>query len=127
MTIWSRMMRVNPTTPASTISPATTTSAINFADVPPSQPRRVSTLEVASTASAVSTVSQPTVSSQDSTEGSRLPLIPKIARLSTMVGADPRLPASEITPQSTNDSTIPTQPTSTDCQKEMPKPSRNEP
>jgi len=127
MIICSRMIRVNPMMPASTIRPATTTSAISLVEVPPCQPSRVSTLDVASTASAVSTVSQPTVSSQDSTEGSRLPLIPKIARLSTMVGAEPRLPASEITPQSRNDSTIPTQPTSTACQNEMPKPSRNEP
>src|SRR5882757_11484607 len=127
MTICSRMIRVKPTTPASTISPATTTSAMSLAEVPPCQPRRVSTLEVASTASAVSTVSQPTVSSQDSTEGNRLPEIPKIALDSTMVGAEPRLPASEMIPHSRNDSTIPTQPTNTACQNEMPKPSRNEP
>src|SRR6476620_3542546 len=81
----------------------------------------------ASVAGETSAVSQPTVSTQDSTEGTRLPLTPKAARLSTRVGAEPRLPAMAIRPQSRNETTIPTTPATTACQKEMPKPSRNEP
>ncbi len=84
-------------------------------------------MAVASTASDARTVSQPRVSSQDSAEGSRLPFTPNAARLSTMVGADPRLPASETTPQSRNETAMPTRPTATACAKEIPKPSRKAP
>src|SRR6185437_13276324 len=49
------------------------------------------------------------------------------ARLSTIVGAEPRLPATAMNPQARNDSTIPTTPTMAACQNEMPKPSTNEP
>src|SRR6185437_13276325 len=59
--------------------------------------------------------------------GSVLPLTANAARLSTIVGAEPRLPATAMTPQARNDSTIPTTPTMTACQNEMPKPSTNEP
>jgi hypothetical protein len=48
---------------------------------------------------------------------------PKAARLSTRVGADPRLPAMATKPQSRKLTTIPTTPATTACQKEMPKPS----
>ena len=75
----------------------------------------------------VRTVSQPTVSSQESTAGSRLPRTPNAARLSTIVGAEPRLPASATKPQSRNETTMPTTPAIVACQNEMPKPSANEP
>ena len=95
--------------------------------VPPLQPSWVNTVDVASVASETSTVSQPTVRIQDSTEGTRLPLTPNAARLSTSVGADPRLPAMATSPQSRNETTMPTIPATTACQNEMPKPKRNEP
>ena len=44
-----------------------------------------------------------------------------------MVGAEPRLPAIAMTPQSRNETTMPTTATSAACQNEMPKPSMNEP
>ena len=75
--------------------------------VPPPQPSRSNTVAVASVARIVSTVSQPTVSNQDTSDGSLLPRTPNAARLSTIVGAEPRLPASAISPQSRNENTIP--------------------
>ena len=95
--------------------------------VPLLQPSWSKTCAVASVASETSAVSQPTVSTQESTEGTRLPLTPNAARLSTSVGAEPRLPAMAIRPQSRKETTIPTTPATTACQNEMPKPSRNEP
>jgi hypothetical protein len=74
-----------------------------------------------------STVSQPTVSSQEITAGSLLPRTPNAARLSTMVGAEPRLPATAMKPHRRNETTIPTIPTHSACQNEIPNPSTNEP
>ena len=51
----------------------------------------------------VRTVSQPRVSSQEITAGSRLPRTPNAARDSTIVGAEPRLPASATNPHSRNE------------------------
>ena len=72
-------------------------------------------------------VSQPTVSSQEMTVGSLLPRTPNAARLSTIVGADPRLPAIAMNPHSRNEMTIPATPTTTACQNEIPNASRNAP
>ena len=127
MTVCNRMIRSKPTTPATTISPAMITSATSLVTVPPAKPSSVSTVDVASTAREASTVSQPSVSSHDKADGSRLPLTPNAARLSTMVGAEPRLPASETMPQSVNDTTMPITPTVTAWAKEMPKSSRKAP
>src|SRR5215217_6518130 len=127
MTVCIRMIRSKPSTPPITTSAATTSSATTLVAVPPLQPSWVKTVDVARVASETSTVSQPTVSTQDSTAGTRLPLTPNAARLSTNVGAEPRLPAIAIRPQSRNDTTIPTTPETTACQKEMPKPKRKEP
>ncbi len=77
--------------------------------------------------SETSTVSQPTSSTQDRKAGRALPVTPKAARLSTIVGAEPRLPASATTPQSAKDSTMPTTAAIVACQKETPKPTMNEP
>src|SRR3954451_4097383 len=122
-----RMMTSKPRMPPPTTRAATTSRATSFVAVPPLQPSWSNTCAVAKVASETSAVSQPTVSTQDSTEGTRLPLTPNAARLSTSVGAEPRLPAIAMRPQSRNDTTMPTTPAMTACQKEMPKPSRNEP
>ena len=70
-------------------------------------------------------VSQPIEVSQEMTPGSFCPLTPKAARDSTMVGAEPRLPAMAMMPHRANETTTPTTVTTTACQKEMPKPSTN--
>ncbi len=114
-------------TPPATISRVTTTRAMTLVEVPPPQPSRSKTVAVARVASAVSTVSQPTVSAHEIADGRRLPRTPKAARLRTMVGADPRLPARATNPHSRNESRIPTTPAASACQKEMPKPSTKEP
>src|ERR1700735_1728995 len=114
-----RMIRSKPITPPKMVSATTMISAITFVPVPPPTPSRWKTAAVASVASRTSTLSQPTVSSQEITVGSLLPLTPNAARLSTIVGADPRLPATAINPQARNDRTIPTTPTTIACQDEM--------
>ena len=105
----------------------TTSSATILIPSPPPQPSSLNTVAVASVASTTSTVSQPTVSSHESADGSRFPRTPNAARESTIVGADPRLPASAITPHSANETTIPTTPASTACQNEIPNPRMNAP
>src|SRR5579863_3470080 len=122
-----RMIRSKPITPPITVSALTTISAITLTPVPPPQPSRSNTVAVASVARMISTVSQPTVSSQEMSEGSLLPRTPNAARPSTMVGAEPRLPATAMNPQSRNETTMPTTPTITDCQNEMPNPSTKAP
>ena len=127
MTTCIRMMTSKPSTPPAMVSAATTTSAMILVGVPPPQPSRSNTVAVASVASTVSTVSQPTVSTQETSAGNRFPRTPKAARLSTRVGAEPRLPATAMKPHSRNETTMPTRPAITACQNEMPKPSTNEP
>jgi hypothetical protein len=127
MIVCSRMMVSKPSTPAPITSVATTTSAISWTGAPPPQPIRSNTVAVASVARMVSAVSQPTVSSHEITAGTRLPRTPNAARLSTMVGAEPRLPASATKPHSRNENTIPTTPTTSACANEMPKASVNAP
>jgi hypothetical protein len=122
ITACSRMMKSKPITPPTIVTPATTTMASTLVPVPPPQPSRSSTVAVARVARMTSTVSQPTVSSQDSAAGSRLPRTPNAARLSAMVGADPRLPASATSPQSRNETTMPMTPAIAPCQKDTPKP-----
>ena len=102
-------------------------SAERNVGVPPPQPRRSNTVAVASVANAVSTVSQPTVSSHEIADGSRLPRTPKAARESSIVGADPRLPAMAMNPHSRNEKRMPATPATSACQNEMPKPRVNEP
>src|ERR1017187_2758815 len=122
-----RMIRSKPITPPATVSALTTTSAMTLVAAPPPHPRRSNTVAVARVARMISTVSQPTVSSQEIAAGSFLPRTPKAARLSTMVGADPRLPATAMNPQSRKETMMPTSPAPIACQNEMPKPSSNEP
>ncbi len=78
---------------------------------------------MASVASTVSTISQPTFSIHDTSAGSLLPCTPNAARDSTSVGADPRLPATAMNPTSRNETTMPITPATQACQNEMPKPS----
>jgi hypothetical protein len=52
---------------------------------------------------------------------------PNAARESTMVGADPRLPASETKPTSRKPRMMPATPAIVACQKLTPKPRKNEP
>ncbi len=125
--VCSRMIRSKPITPPKMVSATTMISATTLVPVPPPQPSRPNTVAVASVARMTSTVSQPTVSTQEIAAGSLLPLKPKAARLSTIVGAEPRLPATAMNPQARNDSTIPTTPTITACQNEMPNASTNAP
>ncbi len=44
-----------------------------------------------------------------------------------MVGAEPRLPATAMNPQSRNETMMPISPSATACQNETPKPSTNAP
>ena len=127
MTVCIRMMTSNPRTPPAMVSAATTMSAMTFVPVPPPQPSRSRMVAVASVARIVSTVSQPTVSTHEISEGNLLPRTPNAARLSTIVGAEPRLPATAMKPQSRNETTMPIRPAASACQNEMPKPSANAP
>jgi hypothetical protein len=56
-----------------------------------------------------------------------LPLTPKEARASTMVGAFERLPASELTPTRRNDAMVPMIAAKVACLNEIPKPRKKEP
>src|SRR6266571_5700860 len=122
-----RMIRSKPITPPRMVRATTMISATTLVPSPPPQPSRANTVAVASVARMISTVSQPTVSSQEITAGSLLPRTPNAARLSTMVGADPRLPATAMNPHSRNEMMIPATPTTTACQNEIPNASRNAP
>lgn len=84
-------------------------------------------LDMASTAVVVNEISQPSVAIQLSAAGTLAPSTPKVARVSTMVGALPRLPAMETTPTSRNDMTTPMTIMAVACQNEMPKPSAHAP
>jgi len=127
ITVCMRMIRSNPMTPPAMISRATTISATTLVTSPPPQPSRAKTVAVARVARAVSTVSQPTVRIHERTEATRLPRTPSAARLSTMVGAEPRLPARETKPHSRNDTMMPITLAMVAWPKEMPKPSTQEP
>ena len=109
------------------VSATTTISAMTFVTLPPPQPSRSNTVAVARVARMTRMVSQPTVSTQEITDGSLLPLTPNAARPSTMVGAEPRLPATAMNPHSRKDTMMPIRLTTTACQNEIPKPSTNAP
>ncbi len=123
----SRMIRLKPITPLTTVSAITTTSVITLTGVPAGQPSWWNTVGTASVARTTSTVSQPTFTIQEITAGSALPRTPNAARDSTIVGADPRLPAIAMSPQARNDNTIPMIETISACQNEIPNPSTNDP
>lgn len=108
---------------AATIAVATTLSHT----LSPSPPSCVMTVAVASTARIARNVSHPIEVSHETMPGTFWPCTPNAARESTMVGAEPRLPAMAMSPQSRNDTTMPMTETMVACQNEMPKPSTNDP
>ena len=57
----------------------------------------------------------------------RLPFTPNVARDKTIVGAFDFLPASELIPTKRNERTVPKKAAIVACQKEIPKPKKNEP
>ena len=84
-------------------------------------------LDNANTAVVVSEISQPNVAIQLRAAGTLAPSTPNVARVSTMVGALPRLPAMEMMPTSRNEMTTPIMVMAVACQNEMPKPSAHAP
>ena len=124
---WIFMIASKPRIPAATITQATTTNAITFVASPDAQPRRSKTVAVASVESVTRTVSQPTRSRYDTRPGRPLPTRPNAARLSTSVGAEPRLPAIETSPTRKKLTTTPTTVATSACVRPMPKPSTNAP
>src|SRR5258708_1209707 len=127
ITVCIRMIRSKPITPPKMASATTTITAMIFVPVPPPQPRCAKTGAIASVARIISTVSQPTVRSHETTVGSLLPRTPNGALLSTIVGADPRLPAIATNPHSRKEMMIPATLTHSACQNEIPNPSTNDP
>jgi hypothetical protein len=73
------------------------------------------------------TVSQPTKIRYERAPGKRFPFTPKVARDKTIVGAFDFLPASELTPTSKNERTVPRSAASVACQNEIPKPRKKDP
>jgi len=98
-----------------------------FVPVSPGQPRCAKAVAIASVARIMRVVSQPTLSSHEITVGSLLPRTPNAALLTTVVGADPRLPAMAMNPHSRNEIIIPATLTQSACQNEIPKPRVNDP
>ena len=88
---------------------------------------RINIVPVASVASETKTVSHPTKTRYERKPGTIFPLIPKIARDCTIVGAFDLLPASELKPTNVNERTVPIIAAQVACQKEMPKPRKKEP
>src|SRR5271154_5807688 len=122
MTACIRMIRSKPMTPPTMINAAMMIIDTILTPSPPPQCSAVKTVDVASTAMTVRTVSQPTQSSHEMNDGRRLPRTPYAARLSTIVGAEPRLPAVAMMPQRTKLTMMPISATISACQNEMPKP-----
>ncbi len=85
------------------------------------------TVAVAWTAMIARKVSQPTVRIHEIAAEMRLPLKPKAARDSTSVGAEPRLPAIAMSPQTRKDRATPTTDTMTAWVRDRPKPRTHEP
>src|SRR3984957_19140715 len=123
MIVCSRMIVSNPSAALPTISTVMTRKAMTLVTSPELQPSRLNTVAVASVASTVSTISQPTLRIHETAAGSLLPCTPNAARDSTSVGADPRLPATAMNPTSRNETTMPMNPATQACQNEIPKPS----
>jgi hypothetical protein len=108
-----------------TIIAATTMAAMTLVAVPPPHPSRSKIVAVASTAMIDKKVSQPIETSHEMTPGTFCPVTPKAARDKIIVGAEPRLPAIAMIPQSTKETTTPSEGDEDACQKEMPKPRTN--
>src|SRR5660398_71866 len=93
--------------------------------VPPPQPSWSKTVAVARVAMMARKVSHPIETNHETYPGTRWPVTPKAARESTMVGAEPRLPAIAMMPHSAKETVMPMSATKNDCQKEIPKPYTN--
>jgi hypothetical protein len=87
--------------------PAITTSESAFTRSSAWTPSSFKTVAVASVPSTTSTVSQPTISSHESADGTRLPRTPKAARERTIVGTEPRGPAVATMPTAPKDRSRP--------------------
>jgi len=85
------------------------------------------TVPVASVASDIRTISQPTKIKYESRPGITLPLTPKLARDRTIVGAFDFFPASELNPTSKKESTVPKKAAMVACQNEIPNPRKKAP
>ena len=120
-------MTPKPSTPAETVS-ATATAKPSIIAVSRSRwPTRTKTVPVANVARDTRTVSQPTKIKYESRPGNRFPFTPKAALDSTIVGAFDFLPASELTPTSRKERTVPRNAAIVACQNEIPKPKKKEP
>ena len=82
---------------------------------------------VANTAMMDKNVSQPMDVSHETMPGTFCPSTPNAARESTIVGADPRLPATAMSPQRKNEKVTPSAVTSAPCQNDNPNQSTNDP
>ena len=103
------------------------TVAMTVTAVPGAAPSCRSTVFVASTAMMERNVSHPMEVSQEMMPGTFCPCTPNAARERTIVGAEPRLPATAIRPQRKNENVTPTAVTRAACQNEMPNHRMNEP
>lgn len=113
--------------PATTTSPMIIKVEIILGLAPDPQPSFSMVEDAASTAVVVRDISHPSVAIQDMAAGTFAPSTPKMARVRTMVGALPRLPAMEMMPTSRNEMTTPAMVVNVACQKEMPNPSAQAP
>ena len=96
-------------------------------EFPELQPSRRKIVVVAKTAVIARDVSQPIEVIQEMTPGILLPWVPKAARDSTIVGAEPRLPAIAIMPQNPKETVTPTRVAAIACQKDTPNPNMKAP
>ncbi|CAB4535959.1 unannotated protein [freshwater metagenome] len=120
-------MTSKPKTPAETVSATAITKPKIIAVLCSRWPTLTKTVPVARVASETRTVSHPTKMRYESAPGMRFPLTPKVARERTIVGAFDFFPASELTPTSRNERTVPRMAAMVACQKEIPKPKKNDP
>ena len=118
---------MNPRTPPKIVKPAAIENPIIREIFGSILPTRVRTVSVASVASETKTVSQPTKIKYENRPGTMLPLTPKAARDSVIVGAFARLPASELMPTKKKDATVPIIAANVACQKDIPNPRKNAP
>ena len=86
-------------TEAATITRGDDAQAITLVVVPCDHPSRSNIVPSPGRPGSRGLVSHPIETSHETTPGTFCPSTPNAARLSTMVGAEPRLPARAITPQ----------------------------
>ena len=122
MTVCSRMIVSKPSAALPTISTVMTMKAITLVTSPELQPSRWNTVAVASVASTVSTISQPTFSIQD-TSGQLVALHAERRAGQHQRRRRPALARHRDEPDEQEAHTIPISPATHACQNEMPKPS----